>query len=1164
LGGSGATISAPAAAPATPPGPKVTLPKTPDGDPSLFQKATDYVKNLPSSIAEGLPGTLSTIKDAALQGATAAINTPKALLLDVPKQIVQKNISDESKHEAIQEGLTGQPMSTVQKVADTALRSVFLGGVMDRQDQPRSIKNTLLDILDIGGTIGGLSEVLGPAKAAAAVKVVSNIAKVAPEIGLSADEMNLLGKVAGKLTEEPAAGEALKASMPAAETAPPAAAAAEAPAAAAEAAKPVELPVQPTQVKEGPAHALFSYNDNYSPDGSPRSIYTVFGNPEDPAVKQIGWGSSVTKDKIDAAGIPITGREARTVGKWDPVDLAPSQPASAAGGAEPPGPSVPGEPPSAGGPPAPPAGTPPSATPPPSNGIGQFNIDRFKDPQVRQILENTQKETDVQAQIIAQKRGVISDSMLKDLADKVDLTPQQLQNMAPGTVLNAEGVLRANQTLGGVAKGMANLAEKYKAAKAAGDTAAIASITSDSSELMKPFVDTLVKTRAISSELGRALRQQRIAIDNMSPMARQLIGDAVEGGIQFNQQDIGGILDRIGSLGGDENAISSALTGAVKPSLVDNIVNIATSLKLSSPVTLLRHNLGNALAVITRFGEKSAQGPVDLLRSTFTGTARERFSQEAGGYLFGLGQGMQDGGRAFLARIMETIPEAGGIPAEGLSAHAPPVGGVVGKVLGFPSRILEAGDQFFQTILHRGELYSVALRKAAQEGLQMEDRWNRIQELVTNPTEDMLSAAESVAREYNYKNPLGEATQLLDNLRNTFGGLPKLLVPFFRTPVNVGKFIIQRSPLALTPVPGNRFWAELAQGGGTAVDAATRVALGSAIQAMFVDLSLKGYLTGQGPSGKADRNLLEREGWQPYSFHIGGKYYSYQLFDPLTFGAAADVASAWTTRKEVPTADMVATSALSIIKNLVNQPFLRTVHDVLQSVQDERGAGKFLDSFAGGMVPSGVGLVTKILDPVVRKPEGMLQSVEARIPGLSTKVPPRMDVFGDPVMREQSFPVQTLAEKHDPLNDELSRLNKATGYAVGYKAQRIGPRKLDQDDYVKYQQAVGAGLKEEMTDLINSPRYQNMPDASKVKAFKKIDRNVTEDVEDQMRAGVELKALGLPDISNMGLPPDLAKTLMARMKTRMDTDAYKGKTDPERKDFLKAKMLDVLQNYKGS
>lgn len=69
-----------------------------------------------------------------------------------------------------------------------------------------------------------------------------------------------------------------------------------------------DLPVVAEGAKTGDPHAVYAYDDDFGPNGSKRSIYNVFGDPENPAVKQRGWGSSVPLDDLDKAGIPVVGK----------------------------------------------------------------------------------------------------------------------------------------------------------------------------------------------------------------------------------------------------------------------------------------------------------------------------------------------------------------------------------------------------------------------------------------------------------------------------------------------------------------------------------------------------------------------------------------------------------------------------------------------------------------------------------------------------------------------------------------------------------------------------------------------------------------------------------------------------------------------------------------
>ena len=71
------------------------------------------------------------------------------------------------------------------------------------------------------------------------------------------------------------------------------------------------LPELSAGSKEGPPHALWAYKDMFGPGQTERDIFNVFGNPAHPSIQKIGWGSSVSKDVLEKAGIPVIGRQAK-------------------------------------------------------------------------------------------------------------------------------------------------------------------------------------------------------------------------------------------------------------------------------------------------------------------------------------------------------------------------------------------------------------------------------------------------------------------------------------------------------------------------------------------------------------------------------------------------------------------------------------------------------------------------------------------------------------------------------------------------------------------------------------------------------------------------------------------------------------------------------------
>lgn len=73
---------------------------------------------------------------------------------------------------------------------------------------------------------------------------------------------------------------------------------------------PESLPVIQPGSKTGDPHALFAYKSDMNPEGEMRDMYNIFGDPEHPAIKAAGHGSTVTANMLKQFNIPIIGREA--------------------------------------------------------------------------------------------------------------------------------------------------------------------------------------------------------------------------------------------------------------------------------------------------------------------------------------------------------------------------------------------------------------------------------------------------------------------------------------------------------------------------------------------------------------------------------------------------------------------------------------------------------------------------------------------------------------------------------------------------------------------------------------------------------------------------------------------------------------------------------------
>lgn len=241
------------------------------------------------NVVEDVKGTAKGLVD--LGG--GLMNHPVDTLEAIPKGFV-----NEGKRIGLGELLTGHPINAAEKFGNAAY------------DKPLS---TLMDVAPVVGAAGkalgiggaaaeGADAAANAAKAAEAASDLEKAAPAAAELPKPPVETPLQTPPNGPV-EVPPAATSLK-----------------------------DLPVVQPGIKTGDPHALFAYNDEFGPGKTPRSLYNIFGDPGHPRLTQAGgYGSSVTKDILDKAGIPVVGRDPRSVGKWEPIEAVSSAPPGVAG-----------------------------------------------------------------------------------------------------------------------------------------------------------------------------------------------------------------------------------------------------------------------------------------------------------------------------------------------------------------------------------------------------------------------------------------------------------------------------------------------------------------------------------------------------------------------------------------------------------------------------------------------------------------------------------------------------------------------------------------------------------------------------------------------------------------------------------------------------------------
>lgn len=712
---------------------------------------------------------------------------------------------------------------------------------------------------------------------------------------------------------------------------------------------------------------------------------------------------------------------------------------------------------------------------------GNINLGKLDTPQdIRRALAAV---NDRVGGFDAATRGKIAQAETERLAGELGMTPDALLARRRGQALNAEEALAARQILAKSGNELVNAAKRIKSMDEPGDD-----VLAEFQRVLARHVAIQEQVAGMTAEAGRALQQFRMMADS-SAVRKDVLTAMINrnGGKRSTLDAAEVLLDAVESGPGVFNVLANAAT---KPKLRDKLTELWVNSLLSGPQTHavnITSNTLTALAQVPEFMTAAAIGAPRRALGRFQGRNVEAVTgTEVGARAFGLLQGAKEGLRLFARSVKTGEPSDLVAKVEGMGMKA--ISGVKGEIIRIPTRLLTAEDELFKGIARRMELNGEAVRIARKEGLKGEAAKQRIAELSEMPTPEMLERSMDYARYLTFQRKLGPAASKVSGLTQDIPAL-KLFLPFVRTPTNLLKFAVERSPAA----PMLKEWrADIAAGGARRDLAVARAALGTGLGMVIYELALRGKITGTAPTDKAKARLMYADGFQPYSIRVGDKWYSYKRLDPFstTLGVAADFALLPEGMSERQKEEQATLLVASIMGNLANKTWLSGVSDIVGTIEDpERNADRMMQRLAGSLaVPTGASQIARIMDPTARKTDSMGEAIQARVPGASESLMPKRDVWGLEIVSEGGVgpdivsPLYTSTAKDDPVSRELLK----AGVSVGLPQRKVGGVELSAADYDRYHALSGQRAYSAISQLVRSERWKALDDDGKQEAVRKI------------------------------------------------------------------------------
>lgn len=608
----------------------------------------------------------------------------------------------------------------------------------------------------------------------------------------------------------------------------------------------------------------------------------------------------------------------------------------------------------------------------------------------------------------------------------------------------------------------------------------------------------------LSAEAGRLLNSYRILAgvttgDRMSDAVfdeeRQKTAEQVLEQMFGGTNNVDDILSRV-ALMSTQQLASPKMKKALLSRRPSAFLEIWKAGLLSGPQTHIVNMASNMLTSLIRAPETAVAAAIGKLHG-----GDKAYFREVAALMAGMTAGAATGARDAwqIIRHGEDANDAGksettgkAITGEnfGLTGKTGKAVDVAGDVVRTPFRALAAEDAIFKGINRTGTLYALAYRQAIKEGAKNVSM--RARELVANPTREMLKAALEDGLYFTFNNQLGAAGQkTLDILHSTKAGrlAQFAAIPFFRTPVNILKFGVHRSPLA--PLT-QKFQDDFKAGGARRDMALARMMTGTAVMSAAFALAASGLLTGGGEPEKERKAADRLAGWRPYSIRVGDKFFEYRRLEPLgmLLGMAADLyeLSDYMSREE--SEQWLKMAGMAFAQNITSKTFLSGLTNLIKAISEPQQYGdNYIGALTGSFVPGVVGQAARARDPWERDTDpdknlkglayawdDVKRDIMARIPGQREKLPLRRDALGQPMPLTDSpsmfNPIRTgELRTDDPVAMELANARARVSPAKGI----IQNVKLTPEEKEAYGQASGTVARARLERLFASPAYQGLP-----------------------------------------------------------------------------------------
>ncbi len=728
-----------------------------------------------------------------------------------------------------------------------------------------------------------------------------------------------------------------------------------------------------------------------------------------------------------------------------------------------------------------------------------INLER-RIPEGREDLEQL---TDFMAKTSPRKKqswdetGVLSEEILSDFKK----TQELMAKAEEGQNLNAQELMALNQIY---VNNVARVAEMTK------DT----SLNNEElGQQLKKFSENIFTTTSdANSSAGLALNilRQTAVLGRMGRVIANLERDLNERELQEWRTLVeSGALEKINEEDPVQVAEAAARIKAFTerlgdPTLMDYVYEFLYNNMLSGPPTHAVNAGGNTLWGTFQFPHRVLEGGVDLVIAKLRGRPQRVFMSEVVPMLAGYKKGLKRGRGPALEVLktgelleletkwaQEMGPNVIGAMSRSPSATIRKLGSGL-KIPGTevpvglttPTRALRVMDVWANAAGYDAQMGALALRAGKKQGLKGESLESFQNEFLLDPPKEATQEAAEFARYATFMDEPGVISRTFLRAREEIvidvqAKIPKwvplvggarvgkikpvwFVIPFVRTIGNLLKRGIEMTPLA---------GVGLARGQTPASVIAKQIE-GAAIMMVVLSMIEDDRITGPLPEGKNERAAWHRQKKKPWSLKPDKTWIQYRRVEPFNTVIASIVIAhkkMFNAKDEDTATEIFMNTAKGVKDNLIDSAYMQGVQRILDRHGQTKG---MLQRQAATFVPfssfwRSINRAFEVAtegETKVRETKSLLGAFSQVIPGLSGKMPPRLNVWGEEIVLpggifRQWLPIKWAKETDDPVEKVLEKIGVYPGLPGKHVAIKGVRTELDDDIYRSYLKSYGSKAK---------------------------------------------------------------------------------------------------------